>query len=72
MFVNKLFSFPISAGAMRIPHNHFLTKYYVDKFHLKTIPFQYYNEEGYIYVQGEKVKQKGNSFLDEIVHFEWL
>ena len=57
---------------MRIPHNHFLTKYYVDKFHLKTIPFQYYNEEGYIYVQGEKVKQKGNSFLDEIVHFEGL
>src|SRR6185503_11134609 len=44
------------AGAMRLPLGHQLTMAYVEKFGLETLPFTMGNPNGYIHLQGKKVR----------------
>ncbi|XP_053376963.1 putative L-amino-acid oxidase YobN [Mercenaria mercenaria] len=44
------------AGAMRLPPNHYLTWHYLNLFGVETVPFQNYNENGYLCLYGEKIR----------------
>jgi monoamine oxidase len=44
------------AGAMRLPLGHRLTMAYVEKFGLETLPFTMGNPDGYVHLNGKKVR----------------
>ncbi|KAK3576603.1 hypothetical protein CHS0354_023120 [Potamilus streckersoni] len=60
--VKTIYDFPEcmheEGGAMRIPHNHFLTWHYLNLFEIKMQPFKNKNPKGLLYLYGTKITLK--------------
>ena len=62
----KNFKYIYIGGAMRIPPNHYLTNGYIQKFGIPVRPFVNYNEQTWLYLDGEsKIRTKGNYIFTE-------
>ncbi len=49
----------VVAGAMRVPHVHYLTMGYFKKFNIETVKWMNYNPKTYLYLYGEKIRAEG-------------
>lgn len=58
------------AGAMRIPRSHDLTMAYVEKFGLKTSPFTMDNQNGYVFIHGQRYRKSQISEKPELLEFD--